>query len=72
MNHFSTEQIGHFNKPFKSLIFCSIRKSSLNADIVIIKAEKNRSLTKAHFFSVTKDYCVDIYGDGLILKVISQ
>lgn len=71
MNHFSTEQIGHFNKPFKSLTFCSICKSSLNADLVI-KAEKTRSLTKAHFFSVTKDYCVDIYGDGLILKVISQ
>lgn len=71
MNHFSIEQIGHFNKPFKSLTFCSIRKSSLNADIVI-KAEKNRSLTKAHFFSVTKNYCVDIYGDGLSLKVISQ
>lgn len=67
MNHLSAEQIGHFNKPFKSLI-C---KSSPTADLVM-KVEKNRSLTIAHFFSVNKDYYVDICGDGLTLKVISQ
>ena len=36
------------------------------------KSRKNRSLTIAHFFSVTKNYCVDTYEDGLTLKVISH
>lgn len=39
MNQLSAEQLGHFNKPFKSLTFCSICKSSLTADLVI-KVEK--------------------------------